>query len=342
MAEVSDNPTVVLSGDIFSTDGYSRLANNFVNRTSKEVNWVLDSRYQRRKIPDQKKFQKKKLVLHHTPAILFRKVKGAYNVGYTMWETTAVTKKFIENAETMNELWFSSRCSMDAFKDADVPIKKVVPHPLLQGYKFQYSEHDTFRFIAVGTWYARKGWDVLFDAFTTEFDKSDNVELWIKRNRFKGSDYPSLNEMLRPLDVNCKIIDVRKFYDDMGDLYKLCDCFVLPTRGEGFLMPLYEALLTGRDAVVSRCFAMKDLLEGLDLHFIEGEMTKVGDSCDSERSLNEWINKESLWFEPNVDSLKKMMRQAYDDRKTHITKLRNLDNNGIPLVGEIRRLWKTF
>ena len=65
--------------------------------------------------------------------------------------------------------------------------------------------------------------------------------------------------------------------DEVAALYRACDVFVLPYRGEGFGMPIAEAMASGLPVLVSnRCGCARDLVK-------EGENGFTFDPSDVEQ-----------------------------------------------------------
>ena len=335
---------VLLAGDISTTDGYSVLAANFVRTTKDRIEWFFDPLYDKRR--NLALYRKCDIVVHHNPAIFFNPSKTAkINVLYTLWETSKATDEFLKRSSKADELWFHSEWSMKAFGEIDLP-KRVVPPPIPIWFGTENTSKQTsfvsspFRFLFVGAWYSRKGPDILLEAYAEEFDKSEDVELWLKRTYLsQNSTYPTLNEMIKQHKVTAPVVDVQKKYENMEELYKQCNCFVLPSRGEGYCLPAVEAGLCDLDIIVSRCSALEDVWSPVGVRFVEGKTKKVGDSWETEPGVVSWVDPESLWFEPDVDSLRKQMRKSFEEWSESLrSKILKQNNKGVPLIKALESL----
>lgn len=107
----------------------------------------------------------------------------------------------------------------------------------------------THVFLSVFKWEARKGWDVLLEAFFREFQADEDVVLVLLTNAYHStSDFQGEVRRFatsRGLDLNALppvIIQPQVAQQDLPSLYAAADAFVLPSRGEGWGRPHVEAM----------------------------------------------------------------------------------------------------
>src|SRR5690606_32077594 len=105
-----------------------------------------------------------------------------------------------------------------------------------------------FKFLFVGGTIHRKGPDVLLKAWLNAFTATDDVCLVIK-DFGGGSVYAgqTMAERIRaaqalPNAPEIVYIDEEWPADKLPALYAACDCLVHPYRGEGFGLPILEAM----------------------------------------------------------------------------------------------------
>ena len=107
----------------------------------------------------------------------------------------------------------------------------------------------TFLFVGGSTW--RKGMDLLVEAWVEAFGPDDDVQLVVKdfgtATHYRGQ---TAGETLRALEERSDVAPVTYIDEDMAPdeiaaLYRACDVFVTPYRGEGFCMPALEAMACG-------------------------------------------------------------------------------------------------
>ena len=112
-----------------------------------------------------------------------------------------------------------------------------------------------FRFLHVSSGFPRKGIDVLLRAWGRAFRASDPVRLVIKTF---PNPHNETGRWLQELEDACPDHAPIEFIDeDLDDdavqaLYRGCDALVAPSRGEGFGLPLAEAMRHGLAVITTR------------------------------------------------------------------------------------------
>jgi len=105
-----------------------------------------------------------------------------------------------------------------------------------------------FTFLHISSAFPRKGTDVLLRAYFDAFEGSADVTLVLKTFPNPHNRVGELLEELRrtrhdPPDV--RWIDRELAESELAALYGLADCYVHPARGEGFGLPVAEAMAAG-------------------------------------------------------------------------------------------------
>ena len=112
-----------------------------------------------------------------------------------------------------------------------------------------------FRFLFVGGTIYRKGIDLLLAAFARAFRPSDGVGLVIKdmgtQSFYRGQTAEAAVAELRERGYPVEYIDRALDERELAGLYAACDCLVHPYRGEGFALPVVEAMACGLPAIVT-------------------------------------------------------------------------------------------
>jgi glycosyltransferase involved in cell wall biosynthesis len=108
-------------------------------------------------------------------------------------------------------------------------------------------------FLFVGGTIARKGIDLLLDAWKRAFAPGDDVRLVIK-DFGAGITYATADDLVGRYvaDPSCApVVHITDHleHDGLAALYRAADAVVLPYRGEGFCLPALEALACGRPVV---------------------------------------------------------------------------------------------
>lgn len=180
----------------------------------------------------------------------FNTLRGKFNIGVGVTEERFVTQRIWVNYANRycNQVWVPSHFVKESFKDAGIKNVKVVPNPInrtifnriTKPYDFKTNK---FVFLFVGVAQHRKGIDILIEAFKEEFDKDEAILViktfdWGNADKYKSD--------------NIKIIHENMTENEVASLYTGANCFVLPSRGEGFGIPALEAMSCGCPVITTR------------------------------------------------------------------------------------------
>lgn len=115
-----------------------------------------------------------------------------------------------------------------------------------------------YTFLALADRGARKGWTEVYESFYKAFGtpaQTPDVRLIIK-SRPEGNDVLTMIAQAEGLDPRIQII--QSDYENMADFYRLGDCFVIPSRSEGWGMPHREAAMMGIPVITQAYSGMDD------------------------------------------------------------------------------------
>jgi glycosyltransferase involved in cell wall biosynthesis len=165
------------------------------------------------------------------------------------------------------------------------------------------------RFLDVGGTLERKGTDVLLRAYLEAFTRDDPVCLIIKDQGagmfYAGATVRDEIERAR-LDASApEIVYLNREtpHDELAGLYAACTCLVHPYRGEGFVLPVVEAMASGRPVVVTAGGPTDDLLPDDVGWRIPAASRRVEQVGDLELAGPGWV------LEPDRKALVEILRQ---------------------------------
>ncbi len=273
-----------------------------------------------------KKINYKAVIHHYIPQHLERHVeKNKINIGYNTWETDKLPKHWVDKInKNLDAVFVPSAFNRAAYYHSGVEIPiEVIPHCLDTNLyeeskidlQIQNRKDDVFKFISVFQWTERKNPVGLLKAYFTEFAGEDNVVLILKTYGSNDSTMEKnrLLEEIMQIKKNCNLNQYPPIYfigdilnkNELISLYQQSDCFVLPTRGEGFGLPYAEAAITGNHVIATDFGGQREFLHPEFSELISYQLTPV-------YGMN-WIpNYDSTmnWAEPNLIHLKSAMRTA--------------------------------
>src|SRR5205085_9041995 len=124
------------------------------------------------------------------------------------------------------------------------------------GPRLDLDAGDGLRLLFVGGAIGRKGIDLLLAAYRETFAGREDVTLVVKDFGLNGVYRGAGRDELRRLHEERsapRVLHLTEELDDdaMAALYRSCDVLVHPYRGEGFAMPVLEAMASGLPVVVT-------------------------------------------------------------------------------------------
>ena len=232
----------------------------------------------------QRKFDKSIPQVVYGQGDVFYRNDGKYKIGYTMLETTGIPKEWVKQCNMMDEVWVPSHFNEKTFRDSGVKVPiHVIPLGVDPSYYspniVSYKNHDKYTFLSVFEWGERKAPEILLKGFSKAFKNTDNVVLICKVINNDGGI--NIDEEIRKLNLpknGPEIIFLynTKFADyEMSTLYRSTDCFVIPTRGEGWGMPILEAMACGLPVIATNWSSQVDFYNEKNVNEIRTKIKNV-------------------------------------------------------------------
>jgi glycosyltransferase involved in cell wall biosynthesis len=157
----------------------------------------------------------------------------------------------------------------------------------------------------LGSGILRKGTDLLIGAYFDEFTGRDPVLLVIKSSGGDTRASGWIENALRTAEDPPRILYIS---DDtppplLPSYYTACDCLVHPCRGEGFGLPVLEAMACGRPAIVTNWSGPRDFCDEQNAYLLDYQL--VG--C---QEFNIPVPPEAVWAAPDRNHLRELMRRV--------------------------------
>ena len=256
---------------------------------------------------------------------------------YTSWPS---------RANLMDEIWVPSESNKSSLVVSGVDEEKikVIPIPAdITKFENEYApfnipsvEEDDFVFYFIGEYIQRKNLVSLITAFHSEFEFNDNVKLVIKTNKTGLHPEQLSNE------VSQKISNVKsrlRMYPDLNyyksdilitsylpenqlmSLHRACDCFVMPSHGESWCIPAFDAMAMGNPVIAAKGTGMEDFAKRTGWIVESHEQP----TTTKEAPLSDIYTARETWRQIDIMGLKKSMREAYNNKEAYAEK----SNQGI-------------
>ena len=269
-------------------------------------------------------------IRHRWPPDFRRPVAGKLAV-ILPWEYGGVPRVWIEQIRrNVDELWVPSNFVREVFIRNGLDPERVVVIPngydprvfRPEGPSLRPQGSRDFIFLFIGGAIRRKGIDLLFQAYRSAFSVDQSVSLilvvsgstgayqrssWLAdiRAATDSSMFPHTHTMVDAIDDAT-----------LSSLYRGCDAFVLPYRGEGFGMPLLEAMACGKPVITTAEGPSKDFCDESSGYLISAKEEAVPDTPPP---LGPMVT-EFTWFEPNFTELVSSFRRVHQNPSEAVAK----------------------
>ncbi|MGQ9512505.1 glycosyltransferase, partial [Thermodesulfitimonas sp.] len=336
---------VIWRGHIYEASGYGDEARGFIfllNRKGLNLKVIPEGlKEDTKKIlapAERKELQflerlvepERSVVIHHLPAAaLDDRVRGAVNIGRTMFETDRLKPEWAMYWDWLDEIWVPSKFNVETFSSSGVKREKlrVVPEGIdPEVYNPQAKPLDIrggkgFVFLSSFDLQDRKGWDILLTAYLTEFRPEEDVALLLKVYKLAQSRPGTIEKRIfsfirhrlgLSLDKIPEIVLLKGHIeaDRMPGLYTACDAFVLPSRGEGWGRPYLEAMACGLPTIGTKWSGNLEFMNEENSFLIEIEGLE-----DIPEDVDIPVFRGHRWAKPSIEHLRELMRYVFEHRE---------------------------
>ena len=243
---------------------------------------------------------------------------GEVRIAFVVWETTRLPRAKLKILRTMDQVWTPSRWGREQLIANGLPAERIrvvpegvdadrfAPQPAARP-----EDDHTFRMLCVGKWEKRKGIDDLVSAFCRAFSSGEDVELVLACHNPYLKDFDARQALDRLCGRDTPRIRLWAPGDDRAlvQLYNRADVFVLPTRAEGWGLPIIEAMACGLPVIVTDYSAQRDYVTpDCGYPIPVKRMARVHDPVFY-RGLGH-----GRWAQPDRKELQLLLRKAYEQR----------------------------
>lgn len=254
-----------------------------------------------------------------------------YKIGYFYWETDKLPGFWAKDiVRSLDELWVPCDLTKGAclragfagpievlhtpYNEFVKPSSVQIPAPISRNLMLS---SGTYKFYSVFQWNERKGYSDLVRAYYREFDYEEDVVLILKVNPISipGHGLPRIKADILALGQRSGKRRLPKIFlitnmlpkEDVLGLHILGDTFVLPHYGEGWGMPIHDAMMHGSDIITTRFGGITELLNDKNANIIKHKEVNV--------SGMSWAKKlytaDQKWAKPNSQHLRVLMRRSF-------------------------------
>lgn len=252
--------------------------------------------------------------------------ENVYNIGMFVWEMQALPQEWVLLCNRMDEIWVPCTWNAEVAKASGVhrPIH-VFGHTAspdeyqnIQPLRISNIDPSWYKFYSVFQWTERKNPAGLLRTYLKTFSQSDPVVLILKTygQRYTKDEDQKVRAEIDRIRAEVggnqpKIALVTQMLskDQILQLHRLGDCFVLFHRAEGWGLPHFEACMMGKPVLTTGYSG--------NLDFTKAEHSYLVDSAQVQNSGMEWFKwytPDMTWADPNPETCSRLMRHIFENR----------------------------
>lgn len=269
-------------------------------------------------------------ILHVTPDLITKYLEPTkYHIFHLFWETDKLPDWWVWALNLCDEIWTGCEWNKETFIRSGVkkpiwvcpqPINTNLPSfdafPLVNNGSTIGSR---FTFYSIFQWIERKNYDGLIAAYYSAFEDTDPVALLLKTyiDKFTGEERDTIIEHIQEIKARMGLEKTPPIYlttelMSRGDVYRLHQtgsCFVLPHRGEGFGIPIAEAMQMGKPVITTQLGGVTEMLPKNVFYPIPHDMKGVFNM-----DFVPWYGKDQNWAHPSIEVTATHMRYVYENQ----------------------------
>lgn len=336
-----NNPKVLFVGPLKDFSGYASVARDYVRALNDAGMHIVtrDLRYDGgnykrnhfEKHLARRDAQNVDIIIQQTTPNEMEPKPGCFNVGVFCWETDRLPDLWVHQLNKMDLVLVPCEDNLFVTRKSGVltPVEKVPYSCDTSKYSKEIEPFiipgapDAFKFLAICQYSKKKGIDPLLKAYLSEFGDNDNVVLMLKTYFGPRDGEAEKQKMVEIINVIKRALRLKRYpriqliheivnFDDVERLYATADCYCLPSRGEGWGVPHFDALGHGLPAIATRGTGPEEFITPECGWLVESHKSPC---VDMPHPHDFMYTAKDNWNEPQVGDLKRCMRDAYETWK---------------------------
>jgi glycosyltransferase involved in cell wall biosynthesis len=178
-----------------------------------------------------------------------------------------------------------------------------------------------FNFLSIGKFEARKSFEELIEAYATNFAEKPDTRLLLRlHNVFRDGYMDEVNRLI-PAELRNQILIIKGSKngsmlspEQMAHLHRISHCFVYPSKGEGWGLPLIEAISSGTPFLATHYSGQTEYLRYCQQSFSQIKFD-VKTIADTEFFKFHRFKPAAMpcWAMPQVRSIGENMKSIYEN-----------------------------
>ena len=245
----------------------------------------------------------------------YQNYKGP-KIAYVVWENTLYPEDFFSKLLECDQVWVPTEWQAKITIDQGIPSHKVkivreAVNPEIYNTVITAPQDDIFTFVMFGAWGDRKITKEIIRSFINVFGNNNKVQLILSvANSFNGDGFKNTEERLNKHNLyapNIKVVDFVS-NDEYRKYMQTANVFLSCARGEGWNIPLIEAMACGTPSIYSNCSGQLEFAENLGIPVNVKGLVLANNFEDNKNQ-----NSSGYWYEPDFNDLEKKMLEVYNN-----------------------------
>jgi glycosyltransferase involved in cell wall biosynthesis len=237
---------------------------------------------------------------------------------FTMFEADLFPRAWHERVKSFDAVIFPCLYNLNIFKEQNNSIPSYcnpigVRTDIFEKKERFFPKNRKFKFLTYLSGHDinddRKNFPLVIYSFIKCFKNNKNVELIVKTN----IDSNKIN-IIGEIPDNIKFINNNFTRIGMVNLLNNCDCFIFPSKGEGYGLPPREAMATSMPTIISDFSALSDIADDNISFSIKTDKRSVAmfdKNTANEHNLGNMVF--GKWINPSQDDLIEKMLFVYNN-----------------------------
>ena len=239
-------------------------------------------------------------------------LKAEIKTAYIAWEESAFPRNLAKEINAnLHGLMVPSDHVKRVMRNSGVSIPIVnvgegLNQHLVNPAPYKLKTKKRFKFLHISSGIPRKGMDILIKAYVEEFKNGEDVSLIVKTYHNEENQIPSLvSKYDKPKNAEVEVIYNLDLTDgQIADLFEQADAVVIPSRAEGFGLPIAEAMLKKKPLITTGYGGQMDFASEDNAFLLDFDIVKA----DSQLNI-----PGSTWAEPSIADLRAKLRYLYEN-----------------------------
>lgn len=244
-------------------------------------------------------------------------LSSGLKIGFPVFELDKISEVAVAQLNLLDGVVTCSKWGRDILRRNGVKttLETVVPHGVdtsvfqpVEARDVAVRSFAPYTFMFVGKWEKRKAAEEVVRAFKEEFDQSEPVRLVMMAfNPFlPTSEMRRIEDSYREYGGRVTFAPPVASQRLVWSTMTQADCFVMPSRAEGWGLPILEAMATGRPVISHNVTGMTEYLaDPLGIMIPEGPKEVAHDGVFFD-------GKSGHWHQVTVKDIRASMRSAFN------------------------------